>query len=415
MSRHQFVILLVVLNLLLIGGIVYQSARVQPPAPKPLKVLGQTPTNAPPAAVNTPTNRAKPATLQLRWPPFRWADVESADYLELADNLIRIGCPKQTVRDIVLGRIHDDHGRRVWDLMRPLQAEIWKVAANGLELRGWKAAEDLEPAIGKIQAEREAVVDLVLERLGEAPEIPVLPDLERWRFLAPDEFKMVKGVFTHYRQLADEFEQRRIITEDEAIRAEIADQIEQLDRDRTAKLKTLLGPEKWAEYLDRNRLQSRWAEDIEGTGLAPEAIREIAAAREQAVKDALAKLPPDAGRRARARAGENAVESAMGQLTPEQRTAVERGRDHDYQTWRRITRRLNLPAAVADRTWEIKQIAAEQARALRENDKLDAEQRRLAQAALQLQTTRELSDLYGTGWETYLEYGSDWMTRLADE
>jgi hypothetical protein len=56
---------------------------------------------------------------------FRWSQVESPDYRQYIDNLKAIGCPQQTVRDIITADVHSLYVARGGRLNRePLSAQV---------------------------------------------------------------------------------------------------------------------------------------------------------------------------------------------------------------------------------------------------------------------------------------------------
>jgi hypothetical protein len=89
------------LNFALAGGLVWSLAR-RPVAPS-RAALGQ------PAVPTTPARAPTAASGQALDGPartnFRWAQVESADYLTYITNLRRIGCPEETIRDIIVADV----------------------------------------------------------------------------------------------------------------------------------------------------------------------------------------------------------------------------------------------------------------------------------------------------------------------
>src|SRR5579859_5399631 len=61
--------------------------------------IGVAPHNDP--FMSTAANTAAPVPFHAPIEPFRWAQLESTDYRQYLANLPRIGCPEQTIRDII--------------------------------------------------------------------------------------------------------------------------------------------------------------------------------------------------------------------------------------------------------------------------------------------------------------------------
>jgi hypothetical protein len=83
--------------------------------------------NTPITANNNPPAAATPTTLTNR-PHFDWQQVESADYRTYLNNLRAIGCPEQTVRDIVTADVTQAFAARRSGIMaeRFRDSEYWK-------------------------------------------------------------------------------------------------------------------------------------------------------------------------------------------------------------------------------------------------------------------------------------------------
>lgn len=108
MKAHQLLVTLVCLALGLGTAIAYVK--------RPTQTLGSAPElglavqrSAPepePAAQTNPPSAAAPSM------PFSWRQLESEDYHKYIDNLRSIGCPEQTIRDIVLADVNKLYAAR---------------------------------------------------------------------------------------------------------------------------------------------------------------------------------------------------------------------------------------------------------------------------------------------------------------
>lgn len=73
------------------------------------------------------TNTASPRThVVVRRQYFMWNEVESSDYATYMANLRDIGCPEQTVRDIILADVNALFAKRRAELVRPVQQQWWR-------------------------------------------------------------------------------------------------------------------------------------------------------------------------------------------------------------------------------------------------------------------------------------------------
>jgi hypothetical protein len=96
------------LNFALLSGLLFVLAagRTKHPSPTPLVQLDNTPSAA--AAAVPPT------TVPVRGEgrPFNWSQVESGDYRTYIANLRSIGCPEQTIRDIITADVDSQYALR---------------------------------------------------------------------------------------------------------------------------------------------------------------------------------------------------------------------------------------------------------------------------------------------------------------
>ena len=102
----------------------------------------------PQAAGDTP-----PPVRQIEQEPFRWGQLESPDYRTYVANLRRIGCPEQTIRDLITADVHAVYARQASGQKRVLRG-AWE---------GQGADQDVLP-------EEAAVIETLLGR--QAPPTP---------------------------------------------------------------------------------------------------------------------------------------------------------------------------------------------------------------------------------------------------
>jgi LysM repeat protein len=111
MRWRALLILSLLANVLLIAGLVIPSRRRPPPATASLEE-----TNAPTVKTN----------VVLRHQFISWSHVESPDYATYIANLRSIGCPEQTIRDIIIADVNALYAkRRATEIISP-QQEWWR-------------------------------------------------------------------------------------------------------------------------------------------------------------------------------------------------------------------------------------------------------------------------------------------------
>lgn len=120
--------------------------------------------------------------------PFHWSQIEAADFGQLAANLRAIGCPEQTVRDILIGRLNRAFVPRMQAIWNPGPVEYWKASAREgpskeqtaeLKKVGAEKWALLKAATG-LRADSQEIVDLVYLQVNEIDSrLAFLPEERR--------------------------------------------------------------------------------------------------------------------------------------------------------------------------------------------------------------------------------------------
>src|SRR5262249_46403294 len=126
MRRETTIAGLLCLNLVLAASLAFvwrhRATRLESPAP----------TVANPAPVAKTTARLAQSGDQpflATSSNFSWRVLESADYKQYIANLRAVGCPEQTVQDIIIAAVTKQYAAREVALnLRPAQAKPWEVA-----------------------------------------------------------------------------------------------------------------------------------------------------------------------------------------------------------------------------------------------------------------------------------------------
>lgn len=131
MNRRAIIVALVALNMVLAGLLLRQSrARhssqaVSTPQASSPPVTADSSAHRPTGTPREPSVRPAPGPGQA----WTWQALDSSDLRQLIANLRAVGCPEQTVRDIVLGRINRQFAAREAHLqLRPEHVNPWEAA-----------------------------------------------------------------------------------------------------------------------------------------------------------------------------------------------------------------------------------------------------------------------------------------------
>jgi hypothetical protein len=358
-----------------------------------------------------------------------WSDLASSDFFEYRDNLLAIGCPERTVRDILDSELDRWFLERRRPILEAVQRNFWERAAHGAR----DGFDEVETELNRLWQERN---ELLVAVLGEREPDRVLQlgwrqerFVQRHQWLPEDVqarlFELDEKHEQAERDWADEIRTRpdpQWTAEDhvqhqqlqaayeanrQATLGDWADEFEFRDSRRAQWAGLLVGFEpteaEWRAVtqagidLDAELRQAGPAADIllmmERYGIAPKSTPEDL----QAIADARAQY-------------ESAVRAALG---PERYAAYQRAADQDFRQTRDVTQRLGLADDVAIQAWEIQRSARVAADELRAGVGLDDARRHAALEQIHAEAQRALQVALGErGYGTYMNHAGAWLGQL---
>jgi hypothetical protein len=177
--------------------------------------------------------------------PFDWRSVESADYRKYIANLRAIGCPEETIRDIVTGDVNKLYASRAKALILAStnRHEYWKA---------WGQADpydaETKQKVKELSKERRAVFkDLIGADEADLTDTWLVENAKQKElsFLPPDKLGQVVDILfdRDRRQRLNEASKAQNLTEAKRIYGEIQ-----------AELRNALTPAEWFEYQLRESL-----------------------------------------------------------------------------------------------------------------------------------------------------------------
>lgn len=400
-------------NLALVAALLWQAART--PAVALHGGLTVT-TNFVTEFVNEPGPR--PAEIKIPGsPPFHWSQVESTNYSAYLTNLLAIGCPKETARDILEARIADDFRACLRELTRPLQARFWDVAAADAKFDELFKDAPVETAMEELKAEKrrvQAQVQAVLagetkpgkpgrnEQYGHLPEAKQLQltalderhtkereDWKREAANAPPTYRSAKQKELRERQ---QNERRALFTDAEWDEAGLR------SSPQAAKVRELRG---YTATPDELRALARTLRDFDSAHPRPTARDPKRPEDDPDYKTKLEERETQRQKLLTARLGEPGF------------AAFERASDPRFHTLLKLGRRLELPPATAVQWLETQNAAQAQAGRTRQDAALSADARALALLAIRAEAERTLQAAVGPrGWTAYQRQAGDWLKQL---
>ncbi|MEN9573431.1 MAG: hypothetical protein RL514_1286 [Verrucomicrobiota bacterium] len=416
MNAKSLLILSVVLNL----GLGAVLLRPKPPAEPSAAVPQAETAKAPPAPTLAPPAPAKPRTVtqvitNTLAQKFDWNAVESADYKTYIANLRSIGCPEETIRDIITADVNKLYDAKRKALAGPKKKyEFWK---PGIMMGAPTDPErtEKERALNK---EKHA---LLTDLLGSAPEEK--PDLlagvasqldAMFDFLPTEKRSKVMEVMQDMQTklqkamkggVPDADDMRKVMKESEASLADVLSPDELLDYNlrfsttATMMRMQLAGFEPTEqEFLDLYKKKKAYDDEFGGAFGQQLNLKGEEKEKQKAAEKAL----------------DEAIKTQLGQARYDD---YKRGQDHNFQTLFRAAEREGLGKDAAVKSFDMKKAAEDQAKQLRADKNLTADQRTAALRAIRDETERSVKGVLGDkGYATYeRNNGTYWLKGIAPD
>jgi hypothetical protein len=402
----------VTLNLALAAGMTFWLRKPTSTAPHA--------TSSPAAAAVTNAESAgTPAASPPARTGFHWSQVMSDDLKVYRDNLLAIGCPRPTVRDIIKGEINERFAPRRQALLNDVESRFWDCVLRGGEQA---VREEAVTPFLTMKTEREQMIcDLLGEGFGaaEAAERMERENFQsRFSWLPPDKRDRLYALeqkrlqeLKDWTKTAPEFANRELTPEEsrrlQAIRKEFEDG-----------RNDLLTPDEQEEFRLQQSNESLWAADLSGFEATKEewtAVTRLRKETEEArLKLLYSDLSDDERQTASAKLNEVLGESLRKLLGAERYAEYARAGDDQFQGIYKVTQRYGLAESVAVQAYELQQSAMAQADKVRNDPGLAADARQKTLSALQQDTEQELVKTLGpTVLSTFKEYGGDWLDKLS--
>lgn len=394
MSLPKFLAVSLGLNACALAAIVF-LVQTQPKPVETVRVL-RLPTNSP--IIQTGSN--KPGTQRQRRvnvDPFNWSSVEAEDYVTYIANLRSIGCPEETIKDIIVADVTKLYAQR--------RAEL----ADAEEpFKFWQTDEQRQHAVDsqKDQPRRELEKErraLLRQLLGQDIEMNPREEAQRLTYLPADKRASVANILARYRGLEEELhlEGTEYLASEEG-RAHL----NQLRDRQRAELAQTLTPKELEDYDLRNSdLARQMRHDLVGFTPSEAEFRAIYRMRQQLTREPI----EGAAQRGQSK---TQMEAGLKTLLGEERYAdYQRAGDRGFRELTEIAQRQTLPRQTAVTAYDMQRLAEQQALEVSGDSKLTEEQRNAALEAIREETVKSLKTALGE--KTYAAYFPDGVAWVA--
>jgi hypothetical protein len=340
-------------------------------------------------------------TLTNEATPFRWSDVQSEDLRAYAANLRGIGCPPETVRDIIEGEANEWFLTRRRAALEPLQRGYWDLAASGKELD--KATEPFGEAVEKLEEERE---QRLKDALGEVSERkPTTSRSQRLDYVSEATQKAMEDINAKFNL---EFNSARL-GKDGRPNPNFQAARDKLEAWRKEALHAVMTPEEYTEYEARKSRYARTAQSSVGFEATEEEQRTTARIYQQfeAADARLDRKDPDAtAKKAQAAEAKRQREEAMKQALGEERYAqFQQGMQGDFGSIYPIAKRYELPRESAAQAADALKMRNAAISRLRADKSMSGQERAARELAVKQETRAAMLQALGErALRTYEKY-----------
>jgi hypothetical protein len=349
---------------------------------------------------------------ELVWPT--WNELASADWGEFRTNLLTVGCPSETVRDILLAALRRERYAERRPILAAVNPIFWdEIARHGFKPKTGPLKEALEK-LEELDKKHNALEQTVLAELSTGSEAE-----ERLR-----KRRGLEGQFSHLepavQQKVIELEEARERKREELIAEhrderggltkEVLATLNQLEKDQVLALEELMGPEAAAEWKLRTGGHANWAANLRGFEASPEELQQIAEWKLESRIDPDNGMDEDQLNTLRA-AQATVVNERIRELLGDERYAiVQQANDRNYIQLYDLAERFELPPQVVSQGLQMQRDAQAAGEQVRANQQLTAAQRRDALQAIQRESQQAFEQLLGPeAYYTYQRQGGEWL------
>jgi 2-hydroxychromene-2-carboxylate isomerase len=355
----------------------------------------------------------------------RWSDLQVADLREFVRRLRAVGCPEETIKDLVLAELNRSFSKKqraLWQDSNFNSSEYWKPYRQRNVPAELKKNRERSLQMRDMQKEKTALivelfgVDVEKERRKEegmdgdwgwnSGNLAYLPESKR---------DAVQKFLEDFQDKEQEF----YASIQGAWDADTRAGQKRLEQEKMDGLAQILTPQELREYALRNsQMASQVQSEIRGVDLTR--------AQYEALFDIRSKYGDsiynygDAGNDADAmkQIEQNKkdlqadIASAVGADKAQQ---LERAQDYSYQELNRLAKRYGLPADTASKVYDFKGAAETAVKDLSANTDLTSEQRQSALAQIRTETEQAVKTAVGSEkiYKRYVNNGGWWLNNLA--
>jgi hypothetical protein len=341
-----------------------------------------------------------------------WGRIQSENLKEYVARLRAIGCPEETVQDIIVAEVHRLFAARQRAINpEPMETEWWKA-------RDWdtEANRDRSRKYRELAAEESA---MLIDLLGVDPtksrrESDGFFDYRdsQLAFLPESKRDAARKLIEDFDEKRQEVSRRNGRIYDSQTRSEQ----HALEQDQLTALSQILSPEELRQWKLRNsQTATQLQYEISSLNLTEDQYQKLFDVRDKygdSIYNWAGNSPDEAAAANAAKAQmQKDVQAALG---PDLSKDYERSQDYQYKQLTSLAKKYDLPADTASKVYDVKTAAEDAVKKINADTSLNTDDRQAALQAVRDETeTAVKSQLGDKSFSSYQKNGGWWLNNLA--
>ena len=346
---------------------------------------------------------------------FRWAKVESADYKIYIANLREIGCPEETVRDIIIADVNKLYAPRFTALQKPEQEKkFWE---NNRQEIPTPESKEREKQVRALTKEKEALLKELLGISGTGDLLMATTGVD-WMEMQDDYLPEAKR--KAFREVMEKFQEEEMEFYARARTGGNWDEDynaaqRKLRKRKDTEIAKVLTPEEFMQYQLHSSGVAKNLRYNEIDGFNASEQEFIAVFKYVQLEQDGPEQSTKEARDAYAKSVQEAKAALKETLGPERSAEYERNQNYEYRQAAKLTERLGLAQDTPQKLIDMRKSSEDAANKIRQNTDLNADQRYEALLAIQTEARRSVSEQLGgdKNYKSWRRQGGYWMSNLA--
>ncbi|HIN92125.1 MAG TPA: hypothetical protein EYM99_04810 [Alphaproteobacteria bacterium] len=321
-----------------------------------------------------------------------WETVEASSYLDYIDNLRRIGCPEETIRDIILADVNKLYKTKRREASGQKKFEFWKANA----MFGMGMDKDNVETMRELNAERDELLkQLGIESSFESEMSLILNPLQQSLGFLPEQkqvavMKELQGIQSRIAELSEDGS------------ADI-EMVWKAQRETEESIKGMLSEDEYTGYLLRkSNTAHKLRSQIAGFDPSEEEFRTVFKLK-RAFDEEYGEIGINLDLLEEQLKAQKTLNEQIRQSLGDERYAdYERAQDYQFQQIHSSLKKADLGTGEAIQVYDMQKVAQDAALQLRGNQTLNEAERRERLRQIRNETESAIQQVVGTeGWEKF--------------